>query len=71
MGQAGMVLKKVLEDYRIDPTVLANELGVAIVTIKNWSEEVRDPHSESVRAIVRVLGRIDPAAAETFKALYW
>ena len=71
MGQAGIVLKKVLDDYEIAPAVLAAELGVAIVTVHNWTDEVRDPYSESVRAIVRVLGRIDPAAAETFKALYW
>jgi len=71
MGQAGIALQQVLQTYQIPESQLAQELGVCRSAVRNWAEEIRDPYSEQVRAIVKALRRIHPQAADTFKALYW
>jgi predicted transcriptional regulator len=71
MGQAGVALQQVLEIYEIPESQLAQELGVCRSAVRNWTGEIRDPYSEQVRAIVKVLRRLNPQAADTFKALYW
>lgn len=71
MGQAGIALQQVLQTYHIPESQLAQELGVCNSAVSNWAEEIRDPHSEQVRAIVKALRRINSQAADTFKTLYW
>ncbi|MEY2979767.1 MAG: XRE family transcriptional regulator [Prochlorotrichaceae cyanobacterium] len=71
MGQAGIVLQQVLHTYQIPESQLAKELGVTTAAVANWTGEIRDPYSEQVRAIVKVLRRINPQSADTFKTLYW
>lgn len=71
MGQAGIALQQVLQTYQIPEAQLAQELGVCRSAVRNWTDEIRDPYSEQVRAIVKALRRIHPQAADTFKALYW
>jgi predicted transcriptional regulator len=70
MGKAGRVLRRVLEDYSISQTKLANELGVGRSNVYRWVNEVRDPNSETVLSIVRALEDIRPEAATKFKQLY-
>jgi transcriptional regulator with XRE-family HTH domain len=70
MGKAGRVLKQVLEDYGISQTKLANVLGVGRSNVYRWVNEVRDPNSETLLAIVKALEEISPDAAEKFKRLY-
>lgn len=71
MGQASIALQQVLQTYHIPESQLAQELGVSRSTVRNWTEEIRDPYSEQVRAIVKALRRLNPQAADTFKVLYW
>lgn len=70
MGKAGRVLKKVLEAYSISQTKLARELGVGRSNVYRWVNEVRDPNSETVLAIIQALEKINPDAASLFKKLY-
>lgn len=70
MGKAGKVLKIVLEKYRISQTKLAETLGVGRSNVYRWSNEVRDPTSETVVSIIQALEEINPDAAAEFKRLY-
>lgn len=70
MGKAGKVLKTVLEKYRISQTKLADTLGVGRSNVYRWSNEVRDPTSETVVSIIQALEEINPDAAAEFKRLY-
>lgn len=70
MGKAGRVLKVVLEQYNISQTKLADQLGVGRSNVYRWANEVRDPTSETVIAIIKALEGIDSEAATKFKELY-
>lgn len=70
MGQAGRALKKVLETYEISQYRLAAELGIGRSNVYRWVNEVRDPTAETVKDVVEVLRKINPAAAEEFIRLY-
>ncbi|MEB3233697.1 MAG: helix-turn-helix transcriptional regulator [Leptolyngbyaceae bacterium] len=70
MGKAGRVLKQVLDTYNISQTKLAQELGVGRSNVYRWVNEVRDPNSETVIAIIRALAKINEDAASNFKSLY-
>jgi predicted transcriptional regulator len=70
MGKAGKTLGQVLEKYSISQTNLANALGVGRSNIYRWTNEVRDPNSETVLRIVAALEKINPSAAKEFKNLY-
>lgn len=70
MGKAGRVLKMVLEQYNISQTKLADRLGVGRSNVYRWANEVRDPTSETVIAIIQALEEINPEAASDFKRLY-
>ncbi|CAN1209469.1 helix-turn-helix transcriptional regulator [Tumidithrix helvetica PCC 7403] len=70
MGKAGKALGLVLERYSISQTNLANALGVGRSNIYRWTNEVRDPNSETVLRIVEALEKINPNAAKEFKSLY-
>ncbi len=70
MGKAGKVLKTVLEKYDISQGKLAAVMGIGSSNVFRWANELRDPSSETVLAIIRALYKIDVAAAEEFKALY-
>jgi len=70
MGKAGRVLKTVLETYGISQTKLAAVLGVGRSNVYRWANEVRDPTSETVIAIIQALEGINPDAASEFKRLY-
>ena len=70
MGKAGKVLKTVLEKYEISQGKLATVMGIGSSNVFRWANELRDPSSETVLAIIRALYKIDAIAAEEFKALY-
>jgi transcriptional regulator with XRE-family HTH domain len=70
MGKAGRVLKVVLEQYRISQTKLADQMGVGRSNVYRWANEVRDPTSETVIAIIEALEEIKLEAAVEFKKLY-
>jgi predicted transcriptional regulator len=70
MGTAGRVLKTVLEKYEISQGKLATVMGIGSSNVFRWANELRDPSSETVLAIIRALYQIDLKAAEEFKALY-
>ncbi len=70
MGKAGRVLKSVLEQYNISQIKLAAQLGVGRSNVYRWANEVRDPTSETVIAIIKALEEINPEAAVEFKKQY-
>jgi transcriptional regulator with XRE-family HTH domain len=70
MGRAGNVLKTVLEKYEISQGKLATVMGIGSSNVFRWANELRDPSSETLLAIIRALYKIDAAAAEEFKSLY-
>lgn len=70
MGKAGKVLKQVLEDYDISQTQLASELNIGRSNVYRWVNEVRDPNSETVIEIIRVLKNLNPEAARVFVEKY-
>lgn len=70
MGRAGKVLKTVLEKYDISQGKLAAVMGIGSSNVFRWANELRDPSSETVLAIIRALYKIDAEAAEDFKKLY-
>lgn len=70
MGKAGRVLKVVLEKYNISQIKLADRLGVGRSNVYRWANEVRDPTSETVIAIIKALEEISPDAAVEFKSRY-
>lgn len=70
MGKAGRVLKVVLEQYNISQIKLADQLGVGRSNVYRWANEVRDPTSETVIAIIQALEEIKPDAATEFRRLY-
>lgn len=66
MGKAGQALRQVLEEYGISQNSLASALGVERGSVYRWVHEIRDPNSETVVEIVRVLRTMNPQAAEVF-----
>lgn len=70
MGKAGRVLKVVLEQYNISQIKLAAQLGVGRSNVYRWANEVRDPTSETVIAIIKALEEINPDAATAFRNRY-
>ncbi len=70
MGKAGKVLKEVLDDYGISQTQLANELNIGRSNVYRWVNEVRDPNSETVIDIIRVLKKLNQEAAQAFVEKY-
>jgi transcriptional regulator with XRE-family HTH domain len=71
MGRAGKVLKTVLEKYEISQGKLAAVMGVGSSNVYRWANEIRDPSSETVIAIVEALKTVNDQAAEEFAALYF
>ncbi|MGB7314226.1 MAG: hypothetical protein WA939_14950 [Nodosilinea sp.] len=45
-------------------------MGIGSSNVFRWANELRDPSSETVLAIIRALYKIDATAAEEFKSLY-
>lgn len=70
MGKAGKVLKEVLDDYGISQTQLAQELNIGRSNVYRWVNDKRDPNSETVIEIVRVLKKLDQEAAKVFVEKY-
>ena len=70
MGKAGKVLKEVLDDYGISQTQLAKELNIGRSNVYRWVNEVRDPNSETVIDIIRVLKKLNQEAAKVFVEKY-
>jgi transcriptional regulator with XRE-family HTH domain len=70
MGRAGKVLKTVLEKYDISQGKLAAVMGIGSSNVFRWANELRDPSSETVLAIIRALYKINLEAAEDFKQMY-
>ena len=70
MGKAGKVLKEVLADYGISQTQLAKELNIGRSNVYRWVNEVRDPNSETVIDIIRILKKLNQEAAKVFVEKY-
>ena len=70
MGKAGRVLKTVMQSYGISQGKLAAAMGIGASNVYRWANEVRDPTSETVIAIIQALEGINPEAASEFKRLY-
>ena len=70
MGKAGRVLKTVMQGYGISQGKLAAAMGIGASNVYRWANEVRDPTSETVIAIIQALEGINPEAASEFKRLY-
>lgn len=70
MGRAGKVLKTVLEKYEISQGKLAAVMGVGSSNVYRWANEIRDPSSETVVAIVEALKTLNHQAAEEFVQFY-
>jgi len=70
MGKAGRVLKTVMQSYSISQGKLAAAMGIGASNVYRWANEVRDPTSETVIAIIQALEGINPEAAAEFKRLY-
>lgn len=70
MGKAGRVLKTVMQSYSISQGKLAAAMGIGASNVYRWANEVRDPTSETVIAIIQALEGINPEAASEFKRLY-
>jgi transcriptional regulator with XRE-family HTH domain len=71
MGRAGQVLKTVLEKHNISQGKLAAMMGVGSSNVFRWANELRDPSSETVLAIIRALYKIKQKAAQDFKKMYF
>jgi len=70
MGKAGKALGQVLEKYGISQTNLSDALGIGRSNVYRWIKEIRDPNSETVVRIVKILEEVNPEAAKEFKKLY-
>lgn len=70
MGRARKVLKTVLEKYQISQGKLATVMRIGSSNVFRWANELRDPSSETVLALMRALYKIDSTAVEEFKSLY-
>lgn len=70
MGKAGSVLKEVLDDYDISQTQLAGKLNIGRSNVYRWVNEVRDPNSETVIDIIRVLKKLNSEVARIFVEKY-
>jgi transcriptional regulator with XRE-family HTH domain len=70
MGKAGRVLKTVMQSYGISQGKLAAAMGIGASNVYRWANEVRDPTSETVMAIIQALEGINSEAASEFKRLY-
>jgi transcriptional regulator with XRE-family HTH domain len=70
MGKAGRVLKTVMQGYGISQGKLAAAMGIGASNVYRWANEVRDPTSETVIAIIQALEGINSEAASEFKRLY-
>ncbi len=70
MGKAGRVLKTVMENHGISQGKLAAVMKIGSSNVYRWANEVRDPTSETVIAIIKALEEINPDAAAEFKSRY-
>jgi transcriptional regulator with XRE-family HTH domain len=70
MGRANQVLKQVLDTYGISQNKLAIALGIDRSAVFKWFHDQREPSSENVVEIVKVLKELNPEAAKAFVYLY-
>lgn len=70
MGKAGRVLKTVMETHGISQGKLAAVMGIGSSNVYRWANEIRDPTSETVIAIIKALETINADAASEFKQRY-
>jgi transcriptional regulator with XRE-family HTH domain len=70
MGRAGKALKKVLNDYGILQSHLAQIMGIDRSNISRWVNESRDPSAESVAEIKDALAEIKESASDDFVKYY-
>ena len=59
-----------MEKYSISQGKLAAVMNIGSSNVYRWANEVRDPTSETVIAIIQALGEINPEAAAEFRRLY-
>jgi transcriptional regulator with XRE-family HTH domain len=70
MGRASQALKQVLEAYGISQNKLAVALGIDRSAVFKWVHDQREPTSETIVEITRVLKVMNPLAAKEFVRLY-
>ncbi|NEQ33824.1 MAG: helix-turn-helix transcriptional regulator [Leptolyngbya sp. SIO4C5] len=70
MGRASQALKQVLETYGISQNKLAIALQIDRSAVFKWVHGQREPSSETIVEITRVLKTMNPAAARDFVYLY-
>ncbi|MEM6252853.1 MAG: helix-turn-helix transcriptional regulator [Cyanobacteria bacterium P01_D01_bin.156] len=70
MGRASRALKQVLQTYGISQNQLAIALNIDRSAVFKWFHEQREPTSETIVEITKVLKQINFEAAESFVQLY-
>lgn len=70
MGKASQALRQVLTKYRISQNKLAVALGIDRSAVFKWFHEQREPTSDTIVEIVKVLKQINLDAAKEFVYLY-
>ena len=70
MGRASQALKQVLETYGISQNKLAIALQIDRSAVFKWVHGQREPSSETIVELTRVLKTMNPAAARDFVYLY-
>lgn len=70
MGKASQALKQVLEEYQISQNKLAVALGIDRSAVFKWVHGQREPTSDTIVEIVKVLKQINVDAARQFVWLY-
>ena len=59
-----------MEKYGISQGKLAAVMNIGSSNVYRWANEVRDPTSETVIAIIKALEAINPDAAAEFRSRY-
>ena len=70
MGRASRALKQVLQTYSISHNQLAVALYIDRSAVYKWFHGQREPTSETIVEITKVLKQINLEAAEQFVQLY-
>lgn len=70
MGRASDALRAVLQEFGISQNQVAVALNVDRSAVYKWFHGQREPTSETIVELTRVLKAINPAAASRFVQLY-
>lgn len=70
MGRASQALKQVLEKYQISQNKLAVALEIDRSAVFKWVHGQREPTSDTIVEIVKILKQLNSDAAREFVWLY-